>query len=79
MQVPTQFVEDFNLVVAHYDCSSDEVEEMKACARADFQAAQRCFEQLAREIRARQTNSPARTGEFESLNSIIGNQNGPRR
>jgi hypothetical protein len=52
VRVPRGCVEDFFLVVEHYGCSPDEVEEMKGCARGDLEAAQTCFAALATEIRA---------------------------
>jgi hypothetical protein len=66
VKVPRQFVEDFNLVASAYRCTPAEGEEMKLCARSDFGAAQRCFEELAREIRAGETKKTERTDRQES-------------
>ena len=54
IRVPMQFLDDFNLVVGHYECSAGEVAIMKECARTDLKSAMRCFAAMAQELR--QTN-----------------------
>ena len=38
------------MVAQHYQCTAAEIEEMKGCARTDFENAQPCFATLAEEI-----------------------------
>ena len=46
-----QFVADFNLVAAHYECDPDEIESMKVAARSDMDNAVITFANLADKIK----------------------------
>jgi hypothetical protein len=53
IKVSKKFAADFDKVCRYHNCTPEEVEEMKAKARADFEAAQECYAMLAKEIDAR--------------------------
>ena len=50
MKVNKKFAENFKRVCEHYGCKPDEVEEMKAAVKRDYEAAQECFAAMAGEI-----------------------------
>lgn len=47
-----QFIDDFNLVLNHYDCTKEEAAFEKQRVMANFPDAERCYTELAREIRS---------------------------
>jgi hypothetical protein len=53
IMVSKKFAADFDKVCKYHKCTPEEVEEMKAKARADMEAAQECYAMLAKEIDAR--------------------------
>jgi hypothetical protein len=53
VKVSKKFAADFDKVCKYHNCTPEEVEEMKAKAKADFEAAQECYAMLAEEIDAR--------------------------
>jgi hypothetical protein len=50
IMVSKKFAADFYKVCRYHNCTPEEVEEMKAKAKADFEAAQECYAMLAKEI-----------------------------
>ena len=49
-RVPPEFVEHFNAVAAYYECTPEEITEMKNCAREHLDEAIPCFAAIAKEI-----------------------------
>jgi hypothetical protein len=52
MNVSKKFSENFKKVCEHYECKPEEVEEMKAAVKLDYEGAKVCFEAMAKEISA---------------------------
>ena len=52
MRVSKEFRKDFARVCQHYECSPEEVEEMKASVRRDYEGAKLSFGAMAEEIDA---------------------------
>lgn len=50
MKVSKEFRINFAEVCKHYECQPNEVEEMKAAVRRDYDAAEVCFAAMAKEI-----------------------------
>ena len=49
-RVPPEFVEHFNAVAVYYECTPEEITEMKQCAREHLDEAIPCFAAIAKEI-----------------------------
>jgi len=52
LQVSRKFVNDFNLVAAHYRCDPDEIKIMKELVRKNPQDAEMSFTIMAEEVRS---------------------------
>ena len=50
VKVSRKFANDFNVTAKFYECTPDEIEEMKQCAREHLDDAITCFSALAMEI-----------------------------
>lgn len=50
VRVSKAFISNFNLVMAHYRCTQDEIKEMKETVRRDVTSAETCFAELAKEL-----------------------------
>jgi hypothetical protein len=61
MLVSREFAENFDLAVRHYGFTPKEINEAKAAAKADMEAAEECFAAIAQRIAKVETNSNERT------------------
>lgn len=51
IKVSKQFVDDFNVVVANYECSKDEIEWLRSKVREDFKTVGKSVSTIANEVR----------------------------
>lgn len=54
MKPSKQFIENFNLVMNHYECTKEEATYEKQRVLSNFPDAERCYDSLAEDIRCTQ-------------------------